>query len=820
MTESDHSRFWIAAELLLGAQLVVLPTLLGGAPEWSSWVLWALSSGALISWTLGAVRNRRRFGWHPLMVVPVVFIVVGLVQLMPLPPALLALLSPRQEALRDFALVPLGLERWRPLAVDPPATGRALARVIALAMSFFVAVELGRVHGVRRRLLAVLTLTGVAFSVCGFAHLLAGLEALFGVWHFGSAVTFLTPFGNANHLAAYFLLTGTVGIGLALKAPSRDAALGWAVAAATCGLGAVFSLSRGGIATFVATWALVGVSVMVRRGGGVRAMLPWVIIGGTVLVAALVGFEPVLDRLETVSSIDKLQATKLELWPMFVRGIAPYSFVGMGLSGFEIGISPSQTVDPTVSFTHPESFWLQWWSDLGAPVALGLLIFAARRGWKLWSVVAEHDLERTALLAVLGLGLHDLLDFSLELNAIAAAAVIVLGLLGSLEQDAPRRNLRRHMMPRVFVPIATAFVLLTWALPGYLAAEHRLERAVTTNSYQGAKTLGLRLIDRHPGDWALYAAMAQGSARAGNRGETLAWVNRVLTLRPLDVASHVTAARVLVRLGRLEQALGEYRLAWSAGEGASLGEGLAVAAKLGLWERVLLDAPTTLEAQYNLLRGRGRPEEARALIRAALDFPPNDAVHDEAVLLEVRHEIELGTPEAALKRFEALPDRLRSAPEVVLLQAQTLERAGRADSAVKLLNDASLSAPSDFGVGFALADLLARLDRTVEARSVLERLKPFGANPGQRTGLFLREAELWKREGRFPRALDALQTVSRLEPTNPGVHYQLAQVYEAMGSVHSALDEVRRGRLLDTPEGAKAQDAWVLRLEAATGVIQ
>jgi hypothetical protein len=47
----------------------------------------------------------------------------------------------------------------------------------------------------------------------------------------------------------------------------------------------------------------------------------------------------------------------------------------------------------------------------------------------------------------------------------------------------------------------------------------------------------------------------------------------------------------------------------------------------------------------------------------------------------------------------------------------------------------------------------------------------------------------------------------------------MAEVYERMGSLHSALDEVRRGRLLDTPEGAKAQDAWVQRLEKAQAVM-
>ena len=77
MPESDHSRFWIAAEVSLGLTLVLLPMALGGAPEWTSWLLWALASAACILWAMGASRNRRRWGWHPVLLVPLLVALVG-----------------------------------------------------------------------------------------------------------------------------------------------------------------------------------------------------------------------------------------------------------------------------------------------------------------------------------------------------------------------------------------------------------------------------------------------------------------------------------------------------------------------------------------------------------------------------------------------------------------------------------------------------------------------------------------------------------------------------------------------------------------------
>ena len=97
-----------------------------------------------------------------MLVVPLAIALIGLVQLIPLPPGLLAAVSPRGAELRDFALVPLKLESWRPVAVDVPSTARGVARMLSFAMLLFVATELGRLPGLRRRLYSILALSGAA----------------------------------------------------------------------------------------------------------------------------------------------------------------------------------------------------------------------------------------------------------------------------------------------------------------------------------------------------------------------------------------------------------------------------------------------------------------------------------------------------------------------------------------------------------------------------------------------------------------------------------------------------------------------------------
>lgn len=821
MPASDHSRWWLAAEVPLALALVALPWSFGGAPAWSLWLLVALASAALLLWTIGASRNHRRWGPSALLLVPAASIVVALVQLVPLPPGLLAVLSPSAAELREFCLVPLGLDGWRPLTLDAPSTARALARAIALGALALVALELGRQAHVRRRLLTVVALSGVSVAVCGFGHLLANADALFGAYHFRTAVQLMTPFGNANHLAAWLTLTGTVALGLALDAKSRDAAIGWGAAAFACGVAVFLSYSRGGIGTFVATWGLVAAAVMAHKGGGIRAVLPWVAIAATIAFAGLLSFEQLLARADTLSSVEKLRATKVEFWPMFWHGAVAFWPLGLGLGAYELGFARYQERDLSVTFTHPENLPLQWATEAGLPVTVALLAIviwlfarARRRTWLM-------PLERTAMIAVAGVLLHDLFDFSLELNAVSAGVAVVAGLVFATESEREGRLGVRRVGPVVAVfACAVAFVAASAGLPTHSAREDSLGEAITAvQPVEVVRATAIAAIDRHPADWVLYANVATDLARRGHPREALAWVNRQLFLRPSDARAHVAAAQALMRLGRPQQALIEFKTAWALGDGASLPYGVAVAAKEQALERILLDRPGHLSNVYQALRAQGRGDDAAKLLEVAALAAPSDEVTQELKVLRVQHAVETGDVEGALARWAELPDAERQKAPLVMVRVNALSKLGRVDEAVAELERLCNREPTNAEAAFTLAAALEGQRKLTAARQVLGRIRSIAISPQVRARSFEVEARTWMTEERWPRALDAWQTASRIEPARADLHYRLAEVYERMGSLHSALDEVRRGRLLDSPEGAKAQDSWVLRLEQAQPVL-
>ena len=446
MPLSDSSRFWLAAEVMLAVALVALPWIFGGT-IWARGLLLATGSGALLSWSIGARKNRRRWASHLLFWLPLLTLTLGLVQLVPLPQFLLRLLSPVGAELRDFALVPLGLDRLRPLSMDPPATARAITRLVGLTGLLVTAFQLGRLPAVRRRLFRVLALSGVSIAVCGYLHLLASETALFGVHHFiNTIVPFVTPFWNTNHLAAFLSLAGTVALSLGLEAENRDNAIGWGLAAFACGVGVFLSYSRGGIASFVATWCLVGAAFFSRKGGGLRAVLPWVAIAATIGFAGLVSFDDLLERADSLSSLEKLGETKVYLWPMFAKGAVAFWPAGMGVGAFELGFSRFQTRELSATYTHPENLGLQWMSEVGFPLSAVLLVLAAVALWRVWLAVRIHTPERYIALGLVGVVLHDLFDFAFEFEALGASVTILAGLLAATSDVAPRTHIPRRWL--------------------------------------------------------------------------------------------------------------------------------------------------------------------------------------------------------------------------------------------------------------------------------------------------------------------------------------------------------------------------------------
>ncbi len=830
LTQSSRtSRYSLGAEAVLSVLLVLVPLALGGAASWVHWPLAALAGLALVLACVGARRQGHSLRVPLLLALPLgAGALLCLLQLVPLPPGLLAVLSPEAAELRDFVLVPLGLDGSRPLSMEPPATWRELTKHLAYLLTFVAAVQVCRSGRARRRLLTTLTFTGAGVASLGLLHALLGLTRLLGLFDFVHAQPpLLTPFGNPNHLAAFLTLSATVALGLALSSENRARAAPFVVATVLSGAGVLLSLSRGGIAFFVFGQLAFALLLLLHRRAGTQRSPTWR-LGGVVLLCLLavlavggsVAAERISAELSTADSLEELRHSKVELWPMMASAARAFP-LGMGRGAFESVFPRYQTQPAINTYTHPENAVLQLATELGVP---GLLLLAVAL-WGFGRLLRRKRLEAADLAVLAGvaaLGLHDLFDFSLELPASAVAALVALATVARPEPRA------RTGAPRGFAPmpvlaggVALTVLALAALVPGrhtLSSAEEELGALVTARApLSEVRARGLALINRHPADHALYDLLGTAWTAVGPSGatEALAFANRALFLNPWDARAHRVAARALFVLGHRTQSFLEYRLAFEAGDHEVLWrEALGRARTLDELQALTPDSARAAVQFATRLMLAGRHEEAIPWLvwaRERFDGAPEvvNLWEREARLRLDRRELEQA--EAASAEVSRLaPDALSS----YLLRADVLRAQGRKDEALKSLEELSTRYPGNVELSFSLARLQMDAGLPRRARETLQQVSPFLSDLSQRARLFSLEGASYEREGHRARALESWRSVARIQP-GPDPWFQVARLHESMHQLDAAARAVREGLRLLPPEKRAEAEAWVVRLEEA-----
>ncbi|WP_164008082.1 O-antigen ligase family protein [Pyxidicoccus trucidator] len=827
------SRFTLLAEAALASLVVLGPVALGGAARWVLWPLVALSGAAAVLAAVGARRQGQSLRF-PLLAVPLAAgAALCALQLMPLPAGVLGVLSPEAAALREFALVPLGLEGARPVSLDPPATWRELAKHVAYLLAFLAAVQVCRARPSRERLLAVLAFTGAALAVVGLGHSLLGVQSLFGLLSWVHArPPLVTPFGNPNHLAGFLGLSSTVALGLALTTRPRSRALPYALAAGAGGLGVVLSLSRGGIAFFVFGQALLALLLLRRRREAVGRAPPVWARSAAALVALLavlgVGAYAAADRLwveaRSADSVEELRHSKVSLWPMMAEAARAFPVLGMGRGAFEAAFPRYQSEPNPNTLTHPENAVLQGAVELGVP-GLVLLALAVWGFTRLLRSEGLDALELASLAGVAALALHDLFDFSLELPACAVAALVVLASVAR-----PRARQRAAGKPGGLKPSAwvlgTGVALTGLGLVALVPGRHHLSDAeaelaglVTARAPEAdVRSRGLALIDRHPSDYLLYRLVASAYAARGREGaeQSLAFVNRALYLSPVDAVSHRVAARALLTLGRGSQGFLEYRLAYEAGDlGALQGEALRLARSL---EDLVALTPDSPEVAVRLLDALGsmpgRMDLALAYSGWAREHFEGRAGLATLWAREARLRLrkgELPVAEAACAEVERRePDAL----DTHLLRAEVLRAQGRGEEALQTLERLLARFPGHVELSFTLAARQLDAGLTRRAKDTLQAVSPFLTDYAQRARLLSLEAACLEREGLLSSAVERRQTAARLAP-GPDAWFAVARTQEALRRYDAAARSVHEGMRLLPASARKDAEAWVARLESA-----
>ena len=432
--------------LLLMLVVVFAPLPLGSNREWS-WTLCALLV-ALITllwvvtrgWRAGEVQ---RFV-HP--AIPLLFLGVCAwvaVQATGWVPAGWA------HPLWGQAAAVLGIELPRLVSLSAEDSWTALMRLLSYALVFFLTFQLGRERSRAHAILLWLAAAGLVYAVFGLVVFWSGESP---EWLFRGEVLLpdlRSTFINRNHFATWqgLALLATMALfylrmtrtqqrpyelpGDRVSTFEQFVLKAWqpltAVLLMTTAL--VLTHSRGG---FVATLAAVVVLLVLLDSHSVtKKVSTRVVVGSALAVCALAFYmtsEVLLDRIDRT---DITTEERVIVFENIQHGIGENPLLGFGYGTFADSFRLYDRIESPVHYDRAHNTWLENVFELGVPAALAL--FLALGGLAATCLRGVGRRHRDWAFPALGVassvlvGLHALVDFSLQLPAVAILYACIMG---------------------------------------------------------------------------------------------------------------------------------------------------------------------------------------------------------------------------------------------------------------------------------------------------------------------------------------------------------------------------------------------------------
>lgn len=429
VSSREHS-LNVALAVVMAGWLLLMPLPLGSARP-AYWLINAVAVGAIGSWywwSLTRLGAGVRFGLRAVPLVALTYLLlIGwiAVQALPLGVAPAVTLADGQ---------PLD---WAAVSVAPDTTWLVLLQVLTYGGCFALIMQVAANRG-RAQLLLELIFFGVAaYALLGLV-LLADGDTLLGLpkWAYQGSAT--GPFVNRNSFATFLAIGAAVGAALLTCSNTRllpharwmRVAL---ILAALLIIGtAIFATkSRMGAAS-----AAVGVLVTLLVGG-IRAKwgaLRWVAVAGATVASggamAWAFGSGVLERLITVDDADG----RAVLYSQVLEMIHARPLFGFGAGTFEqaFPLYHRLPLSTDVIWDKAHSTYLTLWVELGFVggslplLAIAILVIhlllSLGRSDEYWSPSAA------ALGAIAVVAVHSLVDFSIEIQAVALLFVALLAL--------------------------------------------------------------------------------------------------------------------------------------------------------------------------------------------------------------------------------------------------------------------------------------------------------------------------------------------------------------------------------------------------------
>jgi len=794
---------------LLGLLIVGAPLALGAVHRIAVLAMLAVAALLALSTAWLAGRSRGELGSTLAVALPLFFLVVAAVQIVPIPAGLRAFLDPKGSALLSLA----GLQGAQPLSLDPPETYGEFAKAAAALCVALAALVIA--SGRRLRFVApgLIGSAGLAAIAIGLGHRAAAEDKIFGYFSTGGGLL-VGPFINPNHTAEFLEISAFAALAFSFARTTTYGQRVWKLIAAVLAAGAISTLSRGSVlalGTGAFIWFVLAPASdqgePLHRSRFVGMLLALVVVVG---IAIGLGGDKIVDEFRGTASdnLSKLLVAKDALSLVIAHP------AGIGLSAFG-------RVYPVYKTLH-WPVWLQYVENqpvsilvetgiAGAVLMLGILALVGRRFWQ----EARRDRVEASLLAgLVAVIAHNVFDFGLETPGVLLPFCALLGTAfgrhssspaaspalqsprpaanpalqsprpaerGEGQGEGPSPKRRFPQLLAIFASgsaVASIFLLSTPAIRDFDALFRSPHSAAASRSLAHAASLA------HPTDYAY--ALAEARLAPAATQARLRLLNRAMILCPLCIGAHQEAARDLWHLGRHQQSLLEWKTVITESRPHLYGA-LDELSKAGAKPEelaTLVDNDNRFEVSRYLL-GHGALDVAKHVLDQASN-------QENAELYLVQAQIALAAKDipAAQKASQRALELEPRNPSCALLAADiALLRPEGTNEAMAIVEKALHVSPADVPLNRKHLYLLMQTEKWQAIDQALAGLRAALAEAGApSTEANINAAQIFEKRGQFRRAISEYQAALAHIPDNIGLRLALARAAEQIGGIASAVD--------------------------------
>ncbi len=454
------ARYDRVIEGLLMMALALMPFMFGVVDAWSEEVVVALSAAMCVCFLLKMIVARRGPVIWTWAYVPVAFfILVAVVQLMPMPAAWVRVLSPNTVEQKTTLLADLPASE-RVLSMVTVtfyawATRHDLRLVLAAASIFVVVLNVYRRPGQILRLLSAVTIVGAAVALLCVLQNIVGNDKIYWCVSSPHGTAHSGPFINHSHYAQFMNLSIGAAMGFVMvklhqqfyggRANPRVVAeflgsaaaraLWGAVAMIVLGTATIFlSLSRGGMISLIVAGAfmtlILSSKTSLRGSSWIMALLAL----GAFICLLYVGFDAVYDRLGTLRDLHRAQGGRWQVLKDVAVAWTRFPILGTGLGTHEVVYPMFDRSTVATLASHAENEYAQAAEETGLVGLVALIIFGAIVWYSYARTLRAPRVPIHSAAYGLGFGLmavmlHSLSDFGQHLPANGFLSVVFCALL-------------------------------------------------------------------------------------------------------------------------------------------------------------------------------------------------------------------------------------------------------------------------------------------------------------------------------------------------------------------------------------------------------